>query len=314
MNNHIITPAEFDAELRATYLESELRDIWREREREIQKRGLRHLRCPNPATRRRSWREAAGGYVMGAGMGSARLHGPYGILDMAIRAGLTVRGYYNPSVTSGVTVVSSAVSALLDLHTSANNYAQATAADRPPFTLNDGTLRGMATFAGDGVSDYLTCSSYSTPAPGTTPVYIRAIIKNVTWTVGENIWNADQTAIGCSLSQNPTAAPNIRMNNGSAANTNTGLPVGSWGRIEEQFTNSTADYLKAISTTVTGTSANNNSTGTGRVLCSNNGHTAFTNVAFGMLLSCEGNAGADTSSFRTFADWWTTINFGSGLV
>ncbi len=304
-----ISEAEFVSEIAREYREDEVRDLLRERERESRRRGIRRSWwSPTPALRKK---HAAGGWVLGAGMGAGYLHGLYGVLLMALREGLTVRGYYNASVPAGVNVVSGAVADLLDLHTSGNNYTQGTAGFRPAFTLNDATLRSMATFTGDGSDDFLTCSSYSTPAPGTTPVYIRSVLKNVTWTVGENIWNADQVAIGCSLSQNPTASPNIRMNNGSAANTNAALAVGSWGRIEEQFTNSTNDYLKAISTVVTGTSAGNNNTGTGRVIFSNNGHAAFTNAAMAMLISCEGTA---NSRFRTFADWWTTINYGAGLV
>ncbi len=308
----IITPEEFNAEVRREYRESELRDIWREQEKEYSRRGLRR-RCPNPATRRRSWREAAGGYVMGAGMGAARLNGLLGILDMAIREGLTVRGYWNLSIASSITVASGAVANLNDLSTAANNFAQATAADRPAFTLNDATLRGRATMLGDGTSDLMTCTSYSCPAPGTTPVYWYIVALQATWTSSDNLLNANAVAASCGFQQTAGgASPDVRAIAGAAAPPGTSAwALNTWGRIEAQFQNSAADYFKVLTTNVNnGATFGNNATGTGRRLFCNTG-TAFGNFAMAMHLLTEGTA---NSRFRSFADWNTTLNYGPGLV
>jgi hypothetical protein len=244
------------------------------------------------------------------GAGAAVLAGAYGLLIMALREGLTVRGFYNASIAASVTIATG-VSQWSDLHSSGNNYVQATGGNQPAYNANDGTLRARGTITGDGTDDFMTCA-YDAPAPGTTPIYWFGIVKQPTWAGPPNfILSGVGTIIGDSVNviQNG-ATPNLRLNNGVAVN-NAGLAVNTWGRLELQLTNSTADYFKLITTNTTGTNAGNETGTGGRFMFGIAAGALAANAAFAALLCCEGTA---SSRFRSFADYWTLNYFGAGLV
>lgn len=309
----VISEQEFLSLLRSEYRQDELDDIADEREREILKRP-EFRRLPRFLPKRRTRYNVNASAIPNAVQISAGyLAGALGPLVMALREGLTVRGWYNASVSTSITIATG-VSQWSDLHSSGNNFTQATGADQPTYNTGISAIKSRSSVLGDGTSDFMTCTTYACPAPGTTPVYMWFIYRSVVWTAGRVVVSSTSaTQSNCLLVHN-AVSPAMRGNNGTLLE-NAGPTVGTWNRCEMQFQNTTSDYVKIAATNATGTAMGNNSQGLGaggdRTFFSRGGGGAsFCQAEVTCLLQTEGTA---NNRFRTFADYWITNYFGAGV-
>lgn len=105
----------------------------------------------------------------------------------------------------------------------------------------------------DGVDDVLVTSpGLQLPIPGDTPTFFWGVLRQVTWTAPDRFW-------GCEFMDLAQAggSPDILQLNQDPVNTNAGLPVNAFRRIEVYFSNSTSDYVKAGAVTSTGANSGN---------------------------------------------------------
>lgn len=79
------------------------------------------------------------------------------------------------------------------------------------------------------------------------------VVLPVSWASGSTIMASATTASRQQICQNPTAAPNCRLQGTSNGPTNSGLANGSWKRVRARFAGGTAAYLRVGSTNATGT-------------------------------------------------------------
>jgi hypothetical protein len=200
----------------------------------------------------------------------------------------------------------STVSAWADQSGRGNDYVQATASKQPTF--------GAEALFFDGTDDEMVASGLNLPAPGTTPTYIWLILSQSSWSLGDCIVGADLPANSnayTEINQNP-GTPSLRMDNsGVTFQSSSGLPVSTWGRVEAGFTNSTADFIKCRSTSVTGTNCGNNSGQTGRRLGHGNKATFYGNFGIKEILYASR---IPTDAERAALDAYCTARYGPGLV
>lgn len=103
-------------------------------------------------------------------------------------------------------------------------------------------LDGYSAVAGDGVNDFLS-AVWARAAPSVQPFYVRLIVKQISFTASDTLIGDFVGANGFIVQQN-VASPNIRMYNVSSGNVSGGGAIGSYVRLEMQFTGSVADYIK----------------------------------------------------------------------
>lgn len=214
----------------------------------------------------------------------------------------------------GVTLNGSTVSNWADQSGSRKDYTQATATKQPTFSASGGP-NSTAMMTLDGVDDDLVATTApNLPAPGTTPTYVWLVIRQESYTAGEGIFGPYFAPDGNDyivLVQNPTS-PSLRQANGGTAQDNSGLAVGTWGRVELAFTNSTADFIKCASTSVTGANVGNNSGQTGRILGRRTGlGSLYTNFSIAEILYANR---IPTTGERAALDAYCTERYGPGLV
>jgi hypothetical protein len=108
------------------------------------------------------------------------------------------------------------------------------------------------------------------------------------------------------------SSPNLRQTNGSGTfQDNGGLPTLTFGRVEAGFTNSTADFIKCVSTLVTGTNTGNFGAGTtGRTLARTQ-TTHFGNFGIAEILYANR---IPSDAERAALDAYCTSRYGAGLV
>lgn len=207
----------------------------------------------------------------------------------------------------GVTI-DTGVSVWADQSGNGADYAQATGTAQPAVTVADVSLNGQDTITFDGTSDFLA-ATLALPAPGTTPTFIWAILRQNAWTITRNIFS-DTTATRLLIFQQ-TAEPGITMASTTQVNNNTAVAVGAWCRLACQFQNSTSDYLKLAATSVTGASANNFAGGGGRRIAINSTGSAFCSMSLAELIYF---AGVPTAGQLADMDLYATARYGAGLV
>src|SRR6266545_730699 len=136
-----------------------------------------------------------------------------------------------------------------------NHLIQATAANQPTFSPVAGPNNRPAILF-DGVNDRLVNTLLDLPAPGTTPTFYWSILRQVTWTANDRFFGAGAGNNGLVLKQVGISPAVVQADNVDA-NSNTGLTLNTYKRIEVYFSNTVADYIKAGSITTTGQNAAN---------------------------------------------------------
>lgn len=209
--------------------------------------------------------------------------------------------------TNGITIITG-VSNWADL-IGGVNLANATGANQPTFSATGGPNdKPYMTY--DGSNDSLA-ATFARSAPGTTPSVIWAVVRQITYTTNDPIFN-DVAAHG--VVRQVGTSPAIVIFNGGGANqcSNTAGTLNTWVRIKAEFVNSTSDSLRIISTNGAAASASSgNNAGTGPLVGRNNAATAFAN--FDLVELCFFNA-VPSAGQNTDLDAYCTAEYGSGLV
>ncbi len=168
----------------------------------------------------------------------------------------------------GITI-GTGVSAWADQSGNHVDFTQGTGSAQPAFSAS--AINGQPSVLGDGTNDKLT-ATMARVAPGTQPFYLWFLMRQVSWTLNDQIYN-DGSAV---LFQG-AVTPNLRINNAINSTENTAATIGSFKFIEAYFSNSIADYLQVGATAVTGVSAGNG-VGTGSVILFGAAASAFSNT------------------------------------
>lgn len=204
----------------------------------------------------------------------------------------------------GITI-GTGVSAWADQSGNGVNFTQASASLQP--ALIAGALNGRPVVRSDGVDDYMT-ATWPRVSPGTQPFYIWAVMSQLAWTGG---FIGDFSAAGFMLRPNGGVSPQLQQFNGTYVNLNGGATLGSYFRVEAQFTNSTSDYFKIGSTLASGGNAGNGA-GSGTLsLFSFIPGSGFGQFAFAEIFAF---LGTPTAGQRSALDNYCTNLYGAGLV
>lgn len=187
---------------------------------------------------------------------------------------------------------------------------QATGSKQP--ALQSGGLNGRNTLLWDGSDDWMQLAGWDPPAPGTTPIFIWAVFRQLGWTVGKSIY-AGSTSTRLRLAQS-TSTPGLTGNNTTATSLNNGAAINTWVRSEHLFNNSTTDYLKLGSTSVTGVNQGNTDALSGSFILGaqsvSSGSTQCANVELACILGLTYNpSGAELSA----ASAWVTSFYGGSV-
>jgi hypothetical protein len=203
------------------------------------------------------------------------------------------------------------VSAWGDQSANANHFTQFTSTQQPLFTASDATLGNQPTITSDGVDDWME-SALARPASGTTPCFISAIIKQVTWSASGRVIIGDATSQKFIINQN-TATPQIAQQGTAGVNLNNGLAVNTWGRLEINFAAGANSYTKLKANKVqSGSSEGGGAAGGSAVrLFTSSTAAAFTNIAIFGVVIC---AGTPTPTEITNLDAYWTSKTIAGLV
>lgn len=187
------------------------------------------------------------------------------------------------------------------------NFAQAVGSAQP--TLVAGVLNGCDAVRFINPFDDNMTAAWVRVAPGTQPFYVWSVFTQISWTLNQCVLS-DATATGFALRAR-TGSPELRMANATLVNANSAAAVGTPVRCEMQFTNSTSDYLKIISTNTTGASAGNLAGSGTMYLGSNAGGLNYAHIdlyeAFVFL-------GTPSAGQRAELDTYCTGRYGAGLV
>ncbi len=176
---------------------------------------------------------------------------------------------------------------------------------------NAAALNGHDTVLFDGGSDVLNFASLDLMAPGTQNIWFWAVFRQVTWTTNDSLYGGNSTTV-TRLRQGGAGTPVLGATNGTTGPDNTGAIVNTWTRLEHLFKNTTGDYVKLASTTVTGTNTGN----------TNPAANAFCLGAHSTVAGGAGNTewaafGAwkaePTSPEKSELDSWVTSFFGASV-
>lgn len=142
----------------------------------------------------------------------------------------------------------------------ARHATQATGADQPA-VATDATFNNRQTVQFDGVSDFYTLTTWDPPAPGTTNIFMWAILKQKSWTSTDS-W------FGCALSalrvRQGGVSPAVAANNAIVSGDNVGAVLNTWTRMRLLWSGSVNDYFRLASTAVgPGASFGNTNSGVG---------------------------------------------------
>jgi hypothetical protein len=109
---------------------------------------------------------------------------------------------------------------------------------------------------GDGSNDFLRDATLNLPLPGTTPTFFWLEFSQVSWTANDALFCTGTTGGQMQCFQH-TSSPTMAAYNNVIAADNNGASLGTATRGEVYYSNSTSDYTKLASTTVTGVSFGN---------------------------------------------------------
>lgn len=153
-------------------------------------------------------------------------------------SGVTTLGVYDPAKL--VTVATGVSSWGNSSGGPMGALAQASGPAQPTLTATDATLDNNPTITADGVGQWLT-TAYDPPAPGTTPLYVYAIVKLVTFATTRLILATNSTT--SAQVRTTTVADTVRAQNGTIGGAVTMTP-GTWYRMKVLFSGTAADFLR----------------------------------------------------------------------
>jgi len=186
-------------------------------------------------------------------------------------------------------------------------YAQATAAKQPRILLNSGGRIGLR---GDGINDSMLEPTLDLPAPNVTPTFIWFVVRQVTFTLNEVLFDCGPGTEGATV-LTTAVSPGIGQYCGSTVNSSNGATVGALIRGYASFTGTTSDAVKlGAAAVVTGASAGVANPSAGVRLFAAFNDTAFSNFdAATVLYFNAAPSGAELSALDTAAS-----SLYSGLV
>lgn len=209
----------------------------------------------------------------------------------------------------GVTLNVGNVSSWLDQGPDAHVLAQASVPAQSVFNATGGP-NSRQSILFNGVDQWLRNTTINRPAPATQVTLVWMIFRQVTWTGTRHIcgFGTDPNIL---RTEQATVSPRIRQTNGLFGNTNDSLPINTYGRMENGFSGSAADYLKLIGTTSTGLNSGNFDPAAGFSLAASGNEQQRSNIEV-----CEL---AIFSAFPSVArqaqlDAYVTARYGAGLV
>lgn len=168
--------------------------------------------------------------------------------------GLLIAWSVGASVANDTWTATSA--ALADQSGNGKDFSQASA---PKQLLLAPGLSGKATLVARGATGSSSfVSTLNLPVPGTTPYYTFAVFRQLSWTINATMWGRT-SGLGETVFQT-TATPALSSYSGTAI-ANGGAAINQWVIAELTRSNSAGDTHKFGSTTVTGSSGNNATTG-----------------------------------------------------
>jgi len=191
--------------------------------------------------------------------------------------GANTRLWYRGDV---LTLNGSTVSSWTDQSGNGFNGTSAAATNEPTFNATGGP-NSTPSVLFDGVDNYVSNAVLNLPAPGTTPTFYWAVLRQVTWTGNDRLWGAGADAASLSvLDHMPSGTPYISQLNGGfpGVNPNNALILNTYKRIEVYFSNTTSDYIKVATTTQTTAAAANADPAAGFVLGGAGNLTSFGNI------------------------------------
>jgi hypothetical protein len=162
----------------------------------------------------------------------------------------------------------------------------------------------------DGINDIAENLLLDLPAPGTTPTFYWAVIRQVSWTPLDILFGA----AGGLLIRQFAGSPNIGQQNPTGpVNAHGGLTVNTFLRLESYFSNSVSDYIKA-----------------GSAIASTGANAGNTDPTAGFALGNLPSAGSDWANIEVCEFWifnvlpsttqkaaldaYVTSRYGAGLV
>lgn len=179
------------------------------------------------------------------GAGAAAVQTP------AVTLGANLIAWWNADAANVTVGAGDIISAANDLGTGNFDLTEATGLLGPVWV--DAQINGRAVMRFDGAASRLSNATLNLPAPGTTPIYYWAVIKQVSYTTTDELWTGGTVSRGAI--RQTGSSPELIMLCATAANTNNGAPIGTASRLIARFKGTTDDYLKCRAVVVTGTSA-----------------------------------------------------------
>lgn len=207
--------------------------------------------------------------------------------------------------------VAGAVFTLPDVSGNGFNLNQAIALNQPTEVVGGGP-NGNDSVLFDGVNDFMNNGALDLPAPGITPTFYWAVMRQVTWTLSDTFWTAGVPGAGrISVQQGPAITPSILQFNGTAGNNTAALILNSYRRLESYYTDSVSDSLKVGSALSSGVNSGGDNPGAGFTVGANASLNIFSNIEicelwiFNILPSIAQRAALDA---------YVTNRYGIGLV
>ncbi len=191
------------------------------------------------------------------------------------------------------------------------DLTQATGANQPTWGAATGP-NGQPAVLFDGINDSMGNAALDLPVPGTTPTFVWAVYRQVTWALIQRHWNLG--VAGNSLAFRPPLAgisPELQQFAGSFANLNSGMTVNVYKRLEVYFSDSTADFVDVGGVHSTGASAGNVDPAVSVTIGAN-----ATLLNFGNIQICEYwifNALPSTAQLAAL-DAYAAARYGAGVL
>lgn len=155
------------------------------------------------------------------------------------------------SVGVGVTTSGGLITQIADQGSGGFNMT-ASGAQRPTLNTSDTDFADGLSATFDGSGNFLGNASIDLPAPGTSPTYMRFLVKPGTHTSGAHLCGQASNTMAITMA---AASPNLNIRNTTAI-TNGGAPNAAWSRGRVQLTNNATDKFRLRSTEVTGNAGN----------------------------------------------------------